>query len=451
MSQNDDEILEVDLLVIGGGMAGITAATRAATEGANVLLVEKGSEVGGSAALALGFFWTVKTAEVLREENPRGDPALGEVLIDGYDGAVEWLRGRGVEVTSRVDLDAVMGFPSHAHMFDVLGYFKRCQAEISAADGFVVVEADVDELLIDGGRVIGASVTDRDGTVRVHATTTLVATGGFQCDPELRAQHIAADGDHILPRSNPNSAGKGLRLALAAGAGTSAHMDGFYGHLVPAPLPNGLDEPDYAPLSMIFSSKCLLVDAEGARTFDESRGYFVNAQAIAKAAGQRGLLIGDQQVRDDDLAAFRAADGEQIDRVQEALRAGANACTADTLAELEARVAEWGYRNVESAVRTFNEQMATGDPADRLRNRRPLDQPTYFAIEVQPAITFTHGGIRIDEHCRALKEDGTVVPGLLAAGADAGGVYSGGYAGGLAMAAVFGLRAAATALAAVAE
>jgi succinate dehydrogenase/fumarate reductase flavoprotein subunit len=68
-------------------------------------------------------------------------------------------------------------------------------------------------------------------------------------------------------------------------------------------------------------------------------------------------------------------------------------------------------------------------------------------IEVIPAITFTFSGLRIDPHARVLGESGQVIPGLLAAGADAGGVFNRAYAGGLACALVFGLQAAATATA----
>ena len=71
----------------------------------------------------------------------------------------------------------------------------------------------------------------------------------------------------------------------------------------------------------------------------------------------------------------------------------------------------------------------------------PLREPPFHALEVQAAITFTHGGLRVDADGRVLDADGLGVPGLYAAGADAGGVHDVGYAGGLATALVFGRRA----------
>jgi predicted oxidoreductase len=84
------------------------------------------------------------------------------------------------------------------------------------------------------------------------------------------------------------------------------------------------------------------------------------------------------------------------------------------------------------------------DPS-RGENFAPLDKAPFYALVVRPAITHTHGGIRVDATARVLKPDGTPIPGLLAAGADIDGVYGVGYAGGLAMALAFGIEAAKTA------
>ncbi len=78
----------------------------------------------------------------------------------------------------------------------------------------------------------------------------------------------------------------------------------------------------------------------------------------------------------------------------------------------------------------------------------PIDDPPFHALEVQPAITFTFGGLRVDPDGRVLDRDGAPVPGLFAAGADAGGLQDVRYVGGLALGLVFGPRAA---LAAIAE
>jgi len=82
-----------DLLVLGGGMAGLSAAAWTVANGGSVVLVEKG-ELGGSAMRA-GFIWTAPTYEALREAIPSGDPELARALIDGFGPAIDWVRSTG--------------------------------------------------------------------------------------------------------------------------------------------------------------------------------------------------------------------------------------------------------------------------------------------------------------------------------------------------------------------
>jgi len=99
------------------------------------------------------------------------------------------------------------------------------------------------------------------------------------------------------------------------------------------------------------------------------------------------------------------------------------------------------------ALRTFNAQSEAGhhEPGRRY-DARPLTEPPYYVIEVIPAITFSFTGLRIDPQARVLSDRGTPIPGLLAAGAETGGVFVRSYAGGIANALIFGLQAAVTAL-----
>ena len=76
-----DRSIDADLLVLGGGMGGITAAGYAASHGARVIVLEKGPEIGGSAVLSGTSLWTVATLEALRERAPDGDPELGRHLV----------------------------------------------------------------------------------------------------------------------------------------------------------------------------------------------------------------------------------------------------------------------------------------------------------------------------------------------------------------------------------
>ena len=97
-------------------------------------------------------------------------------------------------------------------------------------------------------------------------------------------------------------------------------------------------------------------------------------------------------------------------------------------------------------MRPFNERAAAGNPVPgRELDCVPLVDPPYYIIELIPAITNTWGGLRIDDHARVLSGDGQPIPGLLAAGSDAGGLYVRAYVGSLAAGLTFGMRAAETA------
>jgi succinate dehydrogenase/fumarate reductase flavoprotein subunit len=126
---------------------------------------------------------------------------------------------------------------------------------------------------------------------------------------------------------------------------------------------------------------------------------------------------------------------------------------ADSLEDFASMPEAWGYpgATIRDRVEEFNAAVRAGATTapGRLLDRRPLDEPPFYVLEAAPAITFTFGGLLIDTEARVRSDtDGAgPVPGLLAAGADAGGLYRRAYAGGLAPALVFGLAAARTALA----
>ena len=195
-------------------MAGLSAAAFAVRNGLSVVLVEKG-ELGGSAARA-GFIWTAPTYEALREAIPDGDPEIGRQLIDGFPPAIEWVRSTGVEVQPPV---TVLRF-GRGHQVSLPSYLHACEVLIRDDERSDLIDGgDARRLLFEDGVVRGAQIALPSGeTVEVHAGHTLLATGGFGGDPELRAELIHPQARNIPLRSNPFSRGDGLRLAREVGA-----------------------------------------------------------------------------------------------------------------------------------------------------------------------------------------------------------------------------------------
>jgi NADPH-dependent 2,4-dienoyl-CoA reductase/sulfur reductase-like enzyme len=94
---------ELDLLVVGGGIAGLAATVRSLELGRRVTLVEKADPVGGNGAHGL-YVWSAPSAEVLAAEIPRGDPELQRTLVESVPLAVEWVRSLGVHIDEPVQM-----------------------------------------------------------------------------------------------------------------------------------------------------------------------------------------------------------------------------------------------------------------------------------------------------------------------------------------------------------
>ena len=261
----------------------------------------------------------------------------------------------------------------------------------------------------------------------------LLATGGFQGDPALVGARLGPGAAEMLPRFHAGSAGDGLRMARDAGAAEAAGPgNGFYGHLVPRPLARFTSE-DFLPLTQYHSSHGVLVNTLGRRFTDESRGDETSNQATLRQPGARALLLFDERVRAQHAVAAPYPHGQVVDRLALASAAGAHVVSAPSLEALPPAVAGWGYDPA-----GLTETLRAGDEA--------LREPPLNAVEVQPTLTFTFGGLRADADGRVLNGRGRPLPRLFAAGADVGGLQGPGYVGGLVLGLVFGPRAADAAL-----
>ena len=440
MSESDS----VDLLVFGGGMAGMSAAARATSDGASVVLVEKGPAIGGSAMYA-GFIWTAPTIEVMREVNPDANPALSAEVVEHYGEALDWVRSLGVHVADPV---TVLGY-GRGSQTDMANYLLACERQVRE-HGEILTGWSAERLLTEDGAVVGAVIQNASGEERViHARSTLLATGGFGGDPALRAEHIGPLAENLPLRANTNSVGDGLRLGLSVGAAFGPPNAGFYGHLIPSKV--AYNNPfEFMDLTFYHSEHGVLLNLEGKRFCDETVGDHLNTLYVLDQPEARALLVYDQRVHDEWMMAPYVEGVEPLDKFQLAYRRSARAAVADDIEEFEALPEDWGYPGEASrdTLLEFNRQCEAGTPNPaRKLDAAPLLTPPYYIIEVIPAITFTFSGLTIDPWARVLDEAGEVIPGLLAAGADAGGVFNRAYAGGLACALVFGLQAATTATA----
>jgi succinate dehydrogenase/fumarate reductase flavoprotein subunit len=435
-----DDSLTCELLVIGAGMAGMTAAGRAAEMGARVIVIEKAASIGGSAALSLGYLWTATSAEQLSYQD-NGDPRLHRVVTDTYPDLMRWLRRRGVHVGVP---QAVMC--GRGYQIDIRGHLGQCAVDVEKAGGRIAPETHIVRLTTSDRRVTGAIAEHGDGTVAIEAGHVLLATGGYQGSPDLRAQYIHAAARDMYLRSNSHSVGDGLRLGIAAGGAQAGPNPGFYGHLIASPVRP--EQPaDFVSFTQYQSEHAVLLNEAGRRFVDESRGDYENAQHTLRQPRARALLLWDEWVQREIVLRPPIIGADPVDRFAVAIAAGAKGARLEHMTELKSFAESIGCDGMAAleTLAAYDAAMAGWPEAirpSRAMNARPLSALPLYALEVRPGITFTYGGLAVDEHARALDPAGEPVPGLLVAGADAGNIYRSGYAGGLALAGTFGFRAA---------
>lgn len=439
-----DEVFDCDLLVIGAGMAGLSAAGWAAEHGARVVVVEKAPAIGGSAVLSGGMLWTASSPKRM-DLYGGGNPDLGRVVFERYPEALAWLRRRGIDVSRTMKV-----LHGNGYQIDIVEHLRGCVDLVEKAGGYVVFETTTTTLLKDSdGRVVGARTSHLDGDVNVNARWTLLATGGYQASDELRSRYIHPNARNILLRSNRCSNGEGLMLGQGAGGEVSGTNPGFYGHLVSRPNKWG-EERYFTMLSQYHSDHALLFNEEGKRFCDETFGDHANTYHTVCQTNARVICLWDARVQADHATKPIVPIAAPMDKFAVALENGGEGTIANSVDELAAFATAQGF-NGQEMVRTlceYNRQATNGweilSPP-RTESCLPIDQVPYYALIVYPAITFTFGGLTIDPQARVLDVDGRPVPGLLAAGSDAGGAFGTGYAGGLALAMTFGITAAKTA------
>ena len=312
--------------------------------------------------------WRHRTLDEFRADCPGGDPLLQQAIVERLDDALRWLESRGARAVRRETAN-----PRTVGMrFDPRDL--------------------TDELVRAAGDVRLGQPAPMD------PSPLLLATGGFQGDAALVAEHIRPAGPLVL-RANSSSSGDGLRAGLARGAALAPGMDEFYGRNMPdAPVP----EEEFVRASQLYARHALVVDEDGEPFLDEPVSWSENdvVQATARRPGAAAWYLLRPAALDE-----RVGERTVAEMVEAARRLGGTVRTAGEL---------------------------------------PFAAPAgiELGVHVRAAITHTIGGLRVDDRARVLDAQGAPVDDLYAAGVDAGGISTGGYSSGLAAALVLGLAAA---------
>ena len=436
----------MQIIVAGGGLAGLVCALRAVELGARVTLLEKGDRLGGSFVYSSGYVWSYTDSETFHREAPGGDSNLQQLILEGLEAGLDWLEDLGVPALTRETGNPL----TFGARFEPERAVATLAERITASGGRILTGAALRGLLKDTpGRVKGARIAGV-GDERVEmADAVILASGGFGGNPELVERYILRGPGRMRLRANPWSTGDGFLAALEAGALASPGLDEFYGRNLPAP-PADFPPEEFVEVSQLYGRHAVAINRNGERYADEAGDWSETAltRATARQPDLRAWYVLDAE----GLRA-RVRDRTVEEMVATARRVGGMVLQAESLEELAEKLAERGVPrdNVISTLSEYNSAVAGGRGSKLSPPRSDPDMPVRIAplvaVEVAPAITHTIGGLAVDGGCRVLRRiDGRPLPGLYAAGVEVGGVSVGGYTSGLAAALIFGDVAAVSAV-----
>ncbi len=460
---------EVDVLVIGAGMAGVCAALEAARAGAHVLVIDKGGEGTCTSAMAGGHFYLgggtavqqatgfddspEEMARYLQAVSPEADPE--KVRRYSHDSAehFDWLEGLGFEFERSYYAEKAVVQPGtegliysgsekawpyrdlavpapRGHKVPVPGdtggaaMVVRLACERLADLGVEIrYDTGATTLVVDDeGAVVGAQWRrfSEHGAVRTRAL--VIAAGGFVMNQDMidayapRLKALVARG---MPLGNSHDDGLGIRLGESVG-GVAEHMEGAF-----------FTAPFYPPSSHLFG---IVVNDQGRRIINEDGYHSRTAAAVFEQEGQVGYLICDSAtIGEPYLGLTKIIDGW------------------DTVAQMEQGLGI-PAGNLQRTLRDYNEAAARGEDPEFHKSAEwltPLDQGPWGAIDLTPGSAFyagfTLGGLRVSVDAQVLTAQGSAVPGLYAVGACASNIAldGAGYSSGtqLGEASYFGRRA----------
>ncbi len=459
-----------DVVIVGGGLAGMSAALRSAEHGLAPILLEQGADEKYlcNSRITMGVFQValhdmLGGAESLRaaiDAATQGYVAAG--LRDKYaaeaEPALRWLLAQGVRTitgghatrnlaTLAPPVPRQPGLHWQGRAGDVM--LRTLEAKLMERGGRLRRGMRARELVIAGGRCVGVTATSGADTHRFAARAVVLADGGFQANPELLKRFVSPDPARLLQRNAGTGKGDGLLMAEAVGAGLS-DMACFYGHVQARDAMRNAQLWPYPTIDFPVAAG-IAVDESGRRFTDEGLAGVAVANAIARQRDPLGAVaIFDRAIWEASAKTYVMSANPFL------VQAGATFYRADTVAAA-ASLAGLPGEGVAATVASYNAALEAGalaqlDPPRSAdighpwgSKAMPIHEPPFYAVPLCAGVTYTMGGVAIDAGARVLRASGAAVDGLYAAGATIGGLEGGrvaGYTGGLAKALVWGRIAA---------
>lgn len=444
---------DVDLLILGGGMAGLCAGIRAIEMGCkNLLIVDKatgeGMDWGGSSMVCGGsYLIPVSDSEedieayaqaLYKKGQQKGNLELLRLMAKHARSEREWLIEQGCAYGEPYSV-----FPANpevrtsvANMTETMPVLRN---RYESLGGKIIYNAKAVQLTYNNTGIGGCVIQGVGEYYQIAAKKTIICTGGYAANKQFLEDHVGEDGDEIMCRARANCTGDGIYLAQAVGGYTVTSCGMKSVHLSAVdPVYKEKGQPGNDIPNMI------AINAEGKRFVDEALGSVRHGQAVFKQAVQRDGLIFDAKV-------LETVQGT-MDKLH---KQGVITWQTDTLEEM-AEIFGVDAATLVATVEEFNAHVneekgvTEGLAVNKTAKAKKIDTPPYYGIyPLVPGTSLTFGGLATSAKAEVMQADGVPVANLYVAGEGTGGFFFDDYFGGSCMTrcAVFGHIAAKEALA----
>lgn len=429
----DLEDITTDVVVIGAGGAGLTAAIEATVNGAEVIVLEKMPIIGGNTKFATGGLNATETVsqealgiedsvELFVSDTMRGGGEINnlelvQILAEKSGETVSWLIEMGADLSDVGRMGGASanrthrptgGAPVGNHLVEVL-YERALEMGID-----VLFSTEAIDILGDASGVTGVRVKTTQGEYTIFAKAVVIATGGFGSNNDL----VASFDPALLGYGTTNHPGAtGDVLSFAKNLNV-AYVDMVEIQTHPTVMPSN----NYMITEAVRGNGAILINREGERFVNELGTRAEVSDAQLAQTGASSFLVFDYSIRES-LSAIEGyynkgflVEGETLKDLAEAL--------------------EMPVEALEATIASYNDFVSSGEDSAYGRQDMPrtLEVGPYYAVEVAPAVHHTMGGVLINTSAEVISESGDVIPGLFAAGEVTGGIHGNNRLGGNALA-----------------
>ena len=410
-----DSEYHVDVVVVGAGVAGLTSAISAATNGSNVLLLEKVGITGGSTTvsggktLAAGTKW--QEAQGIKDTpqdlynymtslGNSGNEEIVKLFAENTAGAIDWMEANGVKFqdverthisipTWRVHNDLGSGWMLNGKGGEIIVPLTNKASELGVN---ILYNTPATDLILEDGAVVGVKASHKGQEVIVKANNVILATGGFTNNQELLAISNERWGldECFVSSAGVGTTGDGHIMAENAGAVVDYSVGPSYTY-VSFTCGAGINE-----------EAGLIVSEDGKRVVNEYSYQYNQTAALVNAGSSKAFYIADQ------------------DDVNPMIQYGMsleNTPKADSPEEL-AKLIGIDSEVLKETIETYNEYCRNGVDEEFGKPKEFLNEltGTLYAIQYDRSMSFTFGGIKTNEKAEAINADGNPIKGLYAVG-----------------------------------